>query len=248
MILKEASRQKHRGWASLAVVCKEWQAFIERKNFRRLDLQVPCLEALNHMVSRQKNLVQYICLNIELPRYTCRNCRSAESLERISEHSTITEDTMMKLFSALSAWQPTSRLTLELNAYSLSDSEHCFKNHHFGHNDGDLIRYHRSPAALHDPKHGWVSGRQVQLPDPSSVLRLFSPLCLSLPKNLPGVRAVTKLVIRRQLRRHIPPSALRLLLESLPRLQSLAYEQWCICQQPWQIWCYSGEFTGLTTH
>ena len=127
MILEETSRQTHRGWASCAAVCKEWLVFIERKNFRRLKLQASCPEKLKYMAIRKRDLVQYICLNIELPRYTCRCCQRTESWSRTSRHGSIIGDTMLKLFSVLSAWQPTGRLTLELNAYSPSDSERWFK-------------------------------------------------------------------------------------------------------------------------
>jgi len=127
MILEEISRQKYCGWAFCAAVCKEWRAVIERKNFHRLTLQASCLEELKYMVIRQRDLVQYICLNIELSRYTCRSCQRTESFSCMSRHSSIIADTILKLFSVLSTWQPTGRLILELNAYSLSDSEHWFK-------------------------------------------------------------------------------------------------------------------------
>jgi hypothetical protein len=43
MILEAVIHQRRRGWASLASVCKEWQFYIEKKNFYRLKLQVSCL-------------------------------------------------------------------------------------------------------------------------------------------------------------------------------------------------------------
>ncbi|KUI71900.1 hypothetical protein VM1G_11838 [Cytospora mali] len=49
MILEEISRQKHRGWASCAAVCKEWQVLIEQMNFYRLKLQRSCLQELEYM-------------------------------------------------------------------------------------------------------------------------------------------------------------------------------------------------------
>lgn len=156
MILEETSRPKHRGWASYAAVCKEWQVFIEGKNFRRLNLQASCLDKLEYMAVRQRDLVQYICLNIELPRYTCPRCRLTESRSYTPRHDSIIRDATLKLFSVLSAWQPTGRLTLELNAYSPSDSEHWFKNYHFG-LDEDLIQHQQATTRWHDPKHGWVS-------------------------------------------------------------------------------------------
>lgn len=248
MILEEISRQKYRGWALCAAVCKEWQVVIERKNFHRLTLQPSCLEELEYMVIRQRDLVQYICLNVELPRYTCRCCRYIESSSFTSRHSSIIGAALLKLFSVLSTWQPTGCLVLELNVYSLSDSEHWFKNYHFGlehGDDGDLVQQQEATTRWHDPNHGWVNGQQVEAPRALAILRLFSPVFptirLNLPKNLPQVHAVTGFVIRRQLRRQISSAALRFLWERLPRLESIVYEPWRVCRgRPWKIMCDKG--------
>ncbi|KAL7787129.1 hypothetical protein V8C37DRAFT_390738 [Trichoderma ceciliae] len=239
-ILEEISRQKLRGWASCAAVCKEWQVFIEQKNFRRLKLRASCIGELGRVSIRVRNLVQCIYLNIELPRYTCRFCRQTESRSCASRHSSIIRDTMLKLFHVLSTWQSTGHLILELNAYSPSDSEHWFKNYHFGleHEDnGDLVRQQEATTKWHDPNHGWVNGQQVEAPRASAILRLFSPLCLSLPENLHEVHAVTGLVMRRQLRRQISLAALRFLLQRLPRLESIVYEPSRIWRRSRMIMC-----------
>ncbi len=57
LIFEEISRQKHHGWALCAAVCKEWQVFIERKNFHQLALQTSCLDGLEQLVIRQRPLV-----------------------------------------------------------------------------------------------------------------------------------------------------------------------------------------------
>ncbi|KAH8598429.1 hypothetical protein B0O99DRAFT_538530 [Bisporella sp. PMI_857] len=239
MIVEEISRQKYPGWAFCAAVCKEWRAVVERKNFHRLILQASCLEELENMVTRQRDLVQYICLNIELPRYTSRSCQQTESFSCSSRHSSIVADAILKLFSVLSTWQPTGCLILELNAYSLSDSEHWFKNYYFGleHENGDLVQPQEATTKWHDPNHGWVNGQQVEAPRAPAILRLFSPICLSLSKNLPEVHAVTGFAICRQLRRQISPVALRLLWERLPQLETIVYEPWRVWRRSWKILC-----------
>lgn len=126
IILEQLSRQQHRGWTSCAAVCKEWQAFVEPKNFYRLRLKASCLDEFEHMAKRRRDLVKHLWLNIELPRYTCRCCqrspgRSAYPPPHI--HA-LFRNAVVKLFSVLSTWQPTGDLVLELNAYSPSDSEH----------------------------------------------------------------------------------------------------------------------------
>lgn len=245
MILEAIPGQRNPGWASCAAVSKEWQAVIERKNFQRLTLQTSCLGDFENMVIRQRHLVQYIVLNIELPRYTCASCNQGEVRSLGDEHNSIVANAISKLFSVLKTWQPTGRLVLELNPYSLSDSEHWFKNYQFGHGltaikgAGDLAQQ-ESTNSWHDPAHGWVKGQQVKPPSSLAIHRLYSPICSELPDNLPEVRAVTGFVIRRQIRRNIPPKALRALWERLPRLDTIVYEPWHIWRRSWVHSCDVG--------
>lgn len=73
----------------------------------------------------------------------------------------------------------------------------------------------------HDPRHGWVDGRQVEVPGKSAILRLFAPLSFPQFQFLEQVHSVTGLVKRRQLRRQISPQNLGHLLKNLPRLETL---------------------------
>ena len=249
LILEKISRQKHRGWALCAAVCKEWQVIIERKNFYQLALQVSCLDELEFLVIRQRPLVQYICLNIELPKYTCRACQRNTMP---TTHGSIFRKAILRLFAILSTWQPIGHLILELNAYSPSDSEHWFKNYCFGPGHEDTRDWTQQDRAIrwHDPKHGWVDGRQVEAPGASAILRLFSPLCLSLPRDLPEVHAVTGFVIRRQLRHELFPEVLKALWEKLPRLESIVYELWRVRRYPCPTACTYGiyDLYGIKKH
>ncbi|PVH98549.1 hypothetical protein DM02DRAFT_682060 [Periconia macrospinosa] len=237
LILDEISGQKHRGWAQCAAVCKEWQVILEPKNFSRLALQTSCLNELETLVIRQRPLVQHICLNIDLPRYGCPTCKRDAPLS--SSRFTIFRRAILRLFSILSTWQPTGRLTLELSASSPSDSQHWFKNYCFGPGHEDARDWTQQEKAIrwHDPKHGWVGGHQVQTPGLPAMLRLFSPLCLNVPQNLPVVHAVTNFCIRRQLRHELFPEVLKALWEKLPRLENIVYELWRARQRHYQISC-----------
>lgn len=227
LILEEISSQKYFHWTSCAAVCKEWKNFIEPRNFGRLKLQPSRLDEPEDMTRRTKSLVQYICLNIQLPRYDCRYCEGTEPESHTMQSASIIRKAILGLFSVLSTWEPTGRgLTLELNAYSPSDSKHWFKNCLFKPDDGDSIRCRQNTKTWHDPKHGWVSGKQVEAPGAEAILRLFSSIHLSRPQDLPEVRAVTGFVLRRQLRRLISPQTLYFLWNKLPRLKSIAYEPW----------------------
>ncbi|KAH6637429.1 hypothetical protein C7974DRAFT_450324 [Boeremia exigua] len=226
LVLDEISGQKNRGWAQGAAVCKEWQAVLEPKNFSQLTVQLSCLDGLETLVIRQRPLVRRICFYIELPRYGCHACYRSKAT--YGQTSALFRKAILRLFSILSTWQPAGQLILELSASSPSDSQHWFKNYCFGPGHEDTTDWTEQERALrwHDPKHGWIAGYQAELPDPEAFLRLFSPLCSSVPKTLPIVQAVTSFCIRRQLRHELFPRVLEALWEKLPRLESIVYELW----------------------
>ena len=239
MILEAITHQKYRGWASLASVCKEWQLFIEKRNFHRLKLQVSCLDEFQRTVIRQRELVHYIQLDIELQKYTCRCCELEESESWTSSNNSVIRDGIWKLFSILSTWKPANALTLELNAHSPSDSEHWFKNFLFASdNEGDdeaatsLQEVGEICSRWHDPKHGWSNGQQVATPPEPAILRLFGTISLHFREELPRVDTVTCFIIRRQLRRLLHRRALQLILDKLCRLEHMIYEPW----RPWESW------------
>lgn len=222
-ILEEISRQKYHGWASCAAVCKEWQAYLEPKNFQRLQLQTSCVEELKHMVVRQRSLVQHIWLDIQLPRHCCRYCQGTGSLSPKSRYSGLIQDTILKLFSILSTWQPAGPLMLELSTYSPSEWENRFRNLHSGRPDEN-------------------DGGVIQPP------RLSSPLSLSLPGNLPEVQAVTGLMIRQQLRQQMPTATIEMLWERLPRLESIIYDPWRVLGRTWKTMCDERMFLNQSSY
>lgn len=115
MILREIVRQRLRGWASCAAVCKEWQAVIEPNSFHRLTLRNFCIPAFEHIAIRPRGFIQHICLNVELPRYTCDKCQGTMPQFEALRHSLPFGRLLLNLFSVLSRWQFVSPLTLELN-------------------------------------------------------------------------------------------------------------------------------------
>jgi hypothetical protein len=237
LILEAITQQKHPGWASSAAVCKEWQFVIERENFRQLKLHVPCLDDFERIAVRRQHLVHYISLDIELPCYTCRCCYWSESETWERRNSSIVSKDIWKLFSILSGWTLAKQqgLALELSAYSPSDSDHWFKHYRFGSgrvgDDEDDVVSGRDMGSglLDDPKHGWRNAQQETPPPRLAVLRLFAAINLRFPAELPRVDVVTRLTIRRQLRRRLQPTALQLVLGKLSRLEHMVYE-------PWRVW------------
>ena len=229
---------QHRVLASYATVSKEWQAFIERQNFRRLRISQSCLDKFERLVQRQRGLVKHIWLNIELRRYTCRCCQYAESETWIQMNNRIIRQAVSRLFSILSTWSPPKGhapgLVLELNAYSRSDSEHWFKNCYFGapdEDDLDILGFNHHLPEIHDPKHGWENGQQLSIPMDSAIRRPFEEITFEFPNDLPRVEAVTTFVLRRQCRRQWAPPTLSYLWRKLPRLTNIIYEPWQLCNK-----------------
>ncbi|KZL77592.1 hypothetical protein CT0861_12084 [Colletotrichum tofieldiae] len=238
MILEAIAQQKHPGWASSASVCKEWQLFIEKRNFNQLKLQVSCLDDFERMTIRRKELVCHIWLDIELPKYTCRCCKRDESYSGTQNNSSIISNGIWKLFRALSTWKPASGLTLELNAHSPSDSDHWFKNYYFAsadEGDEDATSRKEADCSWHDPQHGWINGQQVTNPPRSAIPRLFGMIDLRFREELPQVDGVTCFIIRRQLRRCLFPRTLKLILNKLCRLEHLIYEPWRAWECGWRV-------------
>ncbi|OAA59456.1 hypothetical protein ISF_06391 [Cordyceps fumosorosea ARSEF 2679] len=233
-ILERISRQSYRGTA--AAVCSEWQAYLEPRNFARLRLELRNLEQFGKMTARTAGFVSEIRVNVRLPRYSCPECRSSESMQHLLRNNFIFRVTLHKLFGVLRNWEPRESLTLELNVFSPSDAEHWFKHSCIELDDqlDDSESWHhlqrQAFSGWHEPEHGWVRGRRVESPSAGALLRVFGRVCCrvlsGLPESLPKTRAVTRLVVPRESLRRIPPEALMLLAHKLPRLRTIVYEPW----------------------
>lgn len=225
IIMEEVVHQEFPGWISYATINREWQDVIEKENYKKLNLEVPCLNELNVMVpSHKRHLVKHIWFEIELPRDPCSCCAKWNPLP--SNTSEIVSQAILKLFTTLSTWGQGS-LTLELNVFSPSDSKHWFRGLYFS---DDRVEGDNGPM-INDPKHGWVNSKQI-LPAPEEVVRrAFRPIKLDTSferEPLPLVICATSFVIRRQLRRCISPAGLSAMLEALPLLEHMSYEPWAL--------------------
>jgi hypothetical protein len=222
------------GLSRYAAVCKEWQAFFEKRIYRCLALTSSCLEDFNKVVRRQRGLVEHIWLRIELKTYDCSTCMKFGSQR--STNSDIVAEAISKLFLILNTWDVhqvafMGRLALEISIYSPSDSQHDFK--------GDLLldnsyQLEMDPfssendenLSVHDPHHGWSNGHRSRPPTIEAISRL---LMLAFPKfqqGLPSVAVVKELILRRQTRRGLSVEALQQILKSLPNLEYIIYEPW----------------------
>ncbi|EKJ79247.1 hypothetical protein FPSE_00558 [Fusarium pseudograminearum CS3096] len=237
-ILLQLSRINNTG--IYASVSTEWRRVLEKLNFRHLRLHQDCLEFLDQLSEEQTAQIDHIWLNIELTTYTCRACRKWESLTQNYKNDRVIEGAVVRLFSILAQWKHNEKrhLTLELNTYSPSDSEHWFKDCFFGAPAEDKFEAVARSRDFHDLKHGWWQGRILEHPPDKAIGRPFVPsVSLDFKKRgeLPLVQAVTKFVLRRQCRRQLKPTALLQLWSALPRLEEIRYEPWQLCEGPSQL-------------
>lgn len=232
---------QHNNIAPYATVSKEWRSVIEKKNFSRLKLHPSCLDSLERLADRQKGLIKHIWLNIELKRYSCRVCQRMESVTWYYTNNRTMKAAITRLFSILTKWKKDGRgLTLELNAYSPSDSEHWFKKCYFGAPGEDELDILESEFQvqdgatamdIHDPSHGWCHGRMVEAPSDDALRRPFEPATLEFQEELPSVQAITKFLLRRQCRRQLDPSTLSYILSRFPQLEEVKYEPWQLSEK-----------------
>ncbi|KAH7234432.1 hypothetical protein B0J15DRAFT_570803 [Fusarium solani] len=206
--------------STCAAVCREWQDLIERRNFRRLKLRSTCVNDLRTMVTdRTRPLVQHIWLHVAIPRYTCLICHRRESQSSWIRNNRMIKVAVLKLFAILSTWDSTDGVTLELSTNSPSDPQHWFKNYCFGDGSQGVRNWGSSD-------HGWSNGTRISSPNSRTLGRLFETIDLTSRLRLLRVGVVTRLVIRRHLRRRLTASSLRMLLDKLPRLECLLFEPW----------------------
>lgn len=198
------------------------------------------------MASRNRSLVRYLWLCLELDKYCCLDCAQRWTFDTDDDENATIMTTLQKLFSILNHWGSDSNLTLDISVYSPSDSEHWFPHLTFepdipwstgGHNQ---VVEQAGRARAADDQHGSnnVTGAAInrvfgEIMNPDHVI--FLPFANDEQEDewwqrLPLVTAVTSVLLRQQSRRRWKPRALAQMLSRLPMLRELHYE-------PWREWC-----------
>jgi hypothetical protein len=245
--------------ADLATVTREWQTIIERHNFSRIKLTSSRLANFGSMVHRNRSLVCYIWLCLELQEYNCTECepQDPESWGLSNADNALITTAFLDLFSTLSVWEPDGSLLLDISVYSPSDSEHWFKYLTF---EPDVASdmcgrdQHAEQSTLvkaSDHHHGWIAGSRYSIPTSAAIDKVFEEIMGEGPfddeeqegqwwQQLPLVPAVTGVLLRQQNRRRWKPAALAHMFARLPRLQEIHYEpwrEWLDIQQQWTDQC-----------
>ncbi|UPK90729.1 hypothetical protein LCI18_001664 [Fusarium solani-melongenae] len=217
-IITEAARHSPRG--HLAAVCKEWQPLIEKKTF----------ESLVYVTRRREHLVKRVCLSIELVRYKCRYCPiGADEWSYLARSNQIFSKSLTGLFSQLRGWT-SGDLTLEINAYSPSDSDHFFQGYYVG--DPAEDEAFGDPRTFDDERHD-ISPDGRAAPQERDMTEVYGMMGESM-HFLHRVRVVKRLLIRRQCRRQFTTGLLSVLFAALPALEHIHYEPWRMIDEDFQ--------------
>ncbi|KAH8676032.1 hypothetical protein BX600DRAFT_432565 [Xylariales sp. PMI_506] len=231
----------------LATVTRQWQTIIERHNFERINLTLWRIPNFGLMTRRNRALVKYIWLLLELNEYDCSQCGAEagnHGMDHLPNRHTADKCIIMTalhdLFLTLSVWEPQDHLTLDLSTHSLSDSHHWFKYLTFG--PDTLPQSQTIISQQGDPEHGWRSGNLPSAPSSSALNKVFTEVLNEHEgvflneveerkwwKSLPQVPAITGILLRLQNRRRWRPSSLIHMFSRLPNLQEIHYE-------PWRAW------------
>ncbi|KAF6805375.1 hypothetical protein CMUS01_14626 [Colletotrichum musicola] len=233
-------QQSKYGLPRYARVSKRWLDLFERKAFRYMTVdQRDLQEKLSLIIPRRRSMVEHIWLRIELATYDCPDCKHTGKNTYPHDKAAV-ENAIVSTFKILHGWDQESditggALTLEISAHSPSDSQHIFKDYLIESKDSGPsdIANDLDPASLHDRPHGWSHGRRTETPGISAFSRMHKFGIAGSITDLPQVKIITGLLIRRQMRRTFSPDSLTSILRCLPQLETLHFECWkpMLCTQ-----------------
>ncbi|PNP44308.1 hypothetical protein TGAMA5MH_03914 [Trichoderma gamsii] len=237
-----------RNLGACAAVCREWQTYIEPRNFRRLVLNHSCVADFGRIVQKRKWMVQHIWLRIELPRYRCTTCRLPETPKQKRRNNQIFTKALFQLLQILGSWQgdSMSRLglednigpVLELSVHSPSDMKHRFDVFAL---DKDVYPHkldekctsqefddYAKRKLWKDFDRGQVCKAAVGNMTDIEHLRMFAEIKLDLDSMgslfLPSVNCIKALIVRRQYYRSFNPGTVAEIARSFGTIGSLVFE------------------------
>ncbi|EEU44610.1 uncharacterized protein NECHADRAFT_84563 [Fusarium vanettenii 77-13-4] len=202
-----------------SLVSKEWQQFFEKEIYRHITVERRDFRAFYRIIHRQKHLVKYIWLRIELPRYECDVC-THRLLQQASQNDHLElRRSLMGLFTILQDWDEdgASDIKLEISVWSRSDFDHTFREDVYIDSDFNLICELDRPEGPCDETFREMDGENMWR----------RPYGLGIQPNiddLPRVRAITGLLVRRQTRCNIGIPTIQQILDGLPKLKEIFYE------------------------
>lgn len=113
--------------ADFATVSREWQEVMEKHNFSQIKLTPSRLVDFSSVVYRNRAIVRYIWLCVELEHYSSLEAYTGETRLLSWNDLNLVAATIRDLFSALRAWEPSGELLLDISIHSPSDSKYLLK-------------------------------------------------------------------------------------------------------------------------
>lgn len=113
--------------AEFATVSRDWQQVIEKHNFARIKLTPSRLAGFSSIIHRNRSLVNYIWLCVELEHYSSLEAYTSETRLLSWRDLNLVAIAIRGLFSALSTWEPHGELLLDISIHSPSDSKYLLK-------------------------------------------------------------------------------------------------------------------------
>lgn len=238
MIFQLLLRDSRISLATLATVSREWQTVIEQHNFARIKLTPSRIADFGSVIHRNRGLVSYIWLCLELEEYDCTKCASEnyEDWGMSKPDNLLISTAFQDLFSILNTWKPGGDLVLDISMHSPSDAEHWFKYLTFepdARSDQGMDRWHQSQCEEQPMPLKFVDCHRGLAPDKfgKAIFKVFEEFDYDWIENewweqLPLVPAVTGVLLRQQTRRRWRPAALAGIFGRLPGLQEIHFEPW----------------------
>lgn len=233
-------RRNRADLANCALVNRQWQGIFEEAMFKNIFLTQETVQSLRKITQRQKKLVRYIWLKIAIDSLPCRSCPdydlacgTVSSLDHVAAGLC-----MLRFLFILSSWKRDELgcpegLTIELSCFSPEDAQHSFRNDLFFDSSpfADEIQLGGNRVPLNYVEHGTINGRRAAPLDTNNIIKLFhDDIDLPSPDHCDPatgvVDVVSRLVIRRQTRRHLDPFLMQRIIEALPELTEVTYEPW----------------------
>ncbi|KAG7084017.1 oxoglutarate iron-dependent oxygenase [Colletotrichum scovillei] len=201
------SKSKRHDMGSYAVVCQQWQRFIEKINFNNLEINsAKDLSRFDEILQDpiRRSYLRRISLRIELPRYNSKLAKVPETDTEQNENEIKFTQGIWNLFDILSKWTPSGQsVELELSAASPSD-----KNKLFG--ELGLDQDGNSRFFDHDLDFCFITAGCEQVGR----------------HGLPEVSIINSCQILRRNHRNISSRALLSIISSLPKLEEVRFEPW----------------------
>lgn len=226
--------------AGLATVSRGWQATVERHNFARIRLTPSRLAHFGSMTRRNRALVRYIWVSLELEVFEYYCCDFPNGF--LTRDTVVAAAALQDLFCVLGAWEPRGDLLLDISVHSPRDQEHWFEELTFlpdiptagecGRALCGTVEARRA-RILDDARHPWMFGFPPRIVISETFRRVMSrgPFESDLDQmlwweRLPRAPAVTGLLLRQQNRRQWDPLVVEQMIARFPGLQEVHYEPW----------------------